>query len=474
MADYETTRQRHIEDMLSRVGEHLERLTWSAERLREERTARLRELITVAKARSTWHRQRLEGVDPQEVDEDSLRKLPAMSKADLMAHYDAIVTDPRVTLERVNAHIAELTSDAYFLGELHAVASGGSSGVRGAFVWGWEAWATVQLVVLRRQLHELMSDPALAARPPVTMLVAAENAAHFTSALAQTFATEAVQMHRFPISLPLQEIVEGLNRVNGDGLATYPSMLATLTSEAQAGRLTIQPQRIVTMAEPLLPEIRHAAQQTWSVPIANLWGTSEGGITAFGCFQDSGMHLSDDLVIVEPADANGEPVPPGTPSEKVYLTNLFNPLLPLIRYEITDEVTPLDASCACGSAHRRIADIEGRHDDVFVYASGLTVQPYVFKSVLARAAAVTEYQVRQTSTGAEILLRAREPVDARGIERDLEAALERLGCPRPAVTTKLLPQLPRLDTGKLKRFVPLHDAPAARRQDLSRERTSPG
>jgi phenylacetate-coenzyme A ligase PaaK-like adenylate-forming protein len=459
MTNYEKTRRRHIEHMLGRVGEHLYRLTWSAERLREERTARLRELITVAKARSAWHRHRLKDVDPQKVDEDGLRELPAMSKTDLMAHFDAIVTEPRVTLERVNAHIAGLSSDAYFLDELHAVASGGSSGVRGAFVWGWEAWATARLALLRRQLEDRMSDPDLSSRPPVMMLVAADNATHFTSALAQTFATEALQVHRFPVSLPLEEIVEGLNRVDGDSLATYSSMLATLAAEAQAGRLRIQPQRIATTAEPLLPEIRRAAQQTWGAPIANVWGTSEGGTTALGCYQDSGMHLSDDLVIVEPVDSSGEPVAPGTPSAKVYLTNLVNPLLPLIRYEITDEVTLLDDPCVCGSAHRRIADIEGRCDDVFVYAGERTVQPYVFKSVLARETAVTEYQVRQTPTGAEILLRAREPVNTTPIERNLQAALERLGCPHPAVTTEIVEQLPRLDTGKLKRFVPLNDTP---------------
>jgi phenylacetate-CoA ligase len=96
---------------------------------------------------------------------------------------------------------------------------------------------------------------------------------------------------------------------------------------------------------------------------------------------------------------------------------------------------------------------------VFVYAGEQTIQPYVFKSVLAREAAVTEYQVRQTPTGAAILLRAREPVDTTRIERDLQAALNRLGCPHPAVTTEIVEQLPRLDTGKLKRFVPLNDTP---------------
>ena len=45
MADYEATRQRHIEHLLPQIGEHFERVGWSAERLRAERTAQLRELV---------------------------------------------------------------------------------------------------------------------------------------------------------------------------------------------------------------------------------------------------------------------------------------------------------------------------------------------------------------------------------------------------------------------------------------------
>ena len=54
-------------------------------------------------------------------------------------------------------------------------------------------------------------------------------------------------------------------------------------------------------------------------------GDLRGGVTAIGCFKGTGMHLSDDLVIVEPVDANGDPVPSGVRSHKVYVTNLFNP-----------------------------------------------------------------------------------------------------------------------------------------------------
>jgi len=457
---YDATRQRHIADMLGRVGPHVERLAWSAERLREERAARLRTLLATAKERSAWHRERLGDIDPTAVDEDVLPALPVMSKEDLMGHFYAIVTDPRVTLEQVNAHIQTLDTDAYFLEDLHAVASGGSSGVRAAFVWGWDAWAEVQLALLRRQISDRLADPQLATRPPVSMFVGANRATHFTSALAQTFATDAIQVHRFPVTLPIETIVAGLNEVGGDGLATYPSMLATLVAEARAGRLTIAPRRIVTMAEPLLPEIRAAAQATWKAPIANLWGTSEAGITAMGCFRGGGMHLSDDQVIVEPVDADGKPVPPGIRSAKIYITNLINPLLPLIRYEISDEVTFLDEPCACGSAFTRVADIQGRNDDVFVYASGIAVHPHIFRSRLAHEPTVSEYQVHQTQDGADVLLRASGAIDLNRLGRDLESALAKLGCEHPTVSARRVDALPRLDTGKLKRFLPTGTAEA--------------
>jgi phenylacetate-coenzyme A ligase PaaK-like adenylate-forming protein len=373
-ADYEETRQRHIEHLLPRFAEHFERVGWSSERLREERTARLRDAVRVAVECSPWHRARLSNVNLETLDEDTLRELPSMSKRDLMGNFDQIVTDPAVRLADVNAHIASLDGDEYFRGELHAVASGGSSGVRGAFVWGWDAWATVQLTALGRSLLDRIGDPQLASRPPVAMVVAAENATHFTSALSETFATGAVETHRFRVGAPIEEIVTGLNDVAGDNLATYPSMLGRLLEEASSGRLTITPRRILTMAEPLLPETRKAAEETWHAPIANMWGTSEGGVTAIGCFKGTGMHLTDDLLIIEPVDENGNPVPAGVQSNKIYLTSLFNPLMPLIRYEITDEITLNDEPCACGSHHRRYPPL-GDGQAEAVYSPRLAVGP---------------------------------------------------------------------------------------------------
>jgi phenylacetate-coenzyme A ligase PaaK-like adenylate-forming protein len=167
-------------------------------------------------------------------------------------------------------------------------------------------------------------------------------------------------------------------------------MLAALVGEARAGRLTIRPRRIVTMAEPLFDEIREAAEQMWEAPVANMWGTSEAGIVGIGCFLEPGMHLADDLLIVEAVDSSDRPVPSGVLADKVFVTNLANAVQPLIRYEITDQVVMLAQSCSCGSAHRRVSDIQGRLDDEFSYTGGIRVHAHVFRSALVREPAVTE------------------------------------------------------------------------------------
>src|SRR4051794_21137572 len=99
-------RRRQVADAEARVVEHRVRVGCSADRLRVERTQHLRAPLETARDRSRWHRARLSRVDVASVDEDRLEELPTMTKTDSMAYFDNIVTDGRVSLEGVNAHLA--------------------------------------------------------------------------------------------------------------------------------------------------------------------------------------------------------------------------------------------------------------------------------------------------------------------------------------------------------------------------------
>jgi phenylacetate-CoA ligase len=110
-----------------------------------------------------------------------------MSKDDVLEHFDSIVTDRRLSLIRVEAHLARLTSDAYLLDEHHAIASGGSSGRRGVYVYDWEGSASYFLSIARRHAYDRRHDPVLAAAPAVEGMIAADKPTHGSSAQGQTF-----------------------------------------------------------------------------------------------------------------------------------------------------------------------------------------------------------------------------------------------------------------------------------------------
>ena len=456
MRDYETQRQHHLDRAMTLAPEMIERLGWPAYALAARRVQLLRELVRAAIARSPWHRERLAAVDLDRLDELSLRELPPMTKADLMANFDRLVTDDRLSLELVNNHLETVTTGSYLLDDYTAVTSGGSTGERGVFVYDWDGWAAFWLSAFRYQLLAKRSDPKLAWRPVVMAWVAAAHFTHATAALSRTFASPEFVSVRFPVTLTTENMVAGLNVTQPDFLVAYPSALHVLSVEARAGRLRIAPHQVLSCSEPLLPEIRAAAEAAWGVRVGNIWGMSEGGCAGIPCEQ-ARTHLSEDLVIVEPVDEQGRPVAPGERAAKIYLTNLFNRVLPLIRYEITDEVTILTEPCPCGSAHRCLADIQGRLDDVFVY-DGRRVHPHVFRSALGRRAGVVEYQVRQTPRGARIAVRCSAPVDLDGLRGEIALALATLGVSRPVVEITAVDRLPR-DAGpaKLRRFVPVED-----------------
>jgi phenylacetate-coenzyme A ligase PaaK-like adenylate-forming protein len=452
--DYETLRQQHVARMLELLPELLGRLTWPGEKHRQARDTALRGLIAHAKAHSSWHRRRLAGVDADTVCESDLGTLPTMTKDDLMDHFDEIVTDPRLTRDVVERHLASLTTDAYLYDTYHACASGGSSGRRGAFVYDFDAWALDFASYLRfgiRMTEQLLGAGVM---PKTIAMVAADKATHMTAAMSETFAMPGGSARRLPATWPLDRIVAGLNEVQPDYLVAYASVLHQLTREAEAGRLRIAPRIVNATSEPLLPEIRAAVTATWDAPLSNTFGTTEG-LMGGSCSAQRGLHLSSDLCIIEPVDAAGNPVPPGERAAKILLTNLYNRTQPLIRYELTDEITVIDGPCSCGATILHIDDIQGRTDDCFAYPGGPTVHPFTFRSVLGRERQIIEYQVRQTPRGADIQVRCEGAVDGGPICAAIRAGLAELGLRDAEVSVAPVEAIPRGATGKLRRFVPL-------------------
>jgi phenylacetate-coenzyme A ligase PaaK-like adenylate-forming protein len=378
-----------------------------------------------------------------------------MTKDDLMTHFDEIVTDSRLTLDLVETHLATAEGEAYLFGRYHAVASSGSSGRRGVFVHDWDAWTTYYMACFRYLLRQRLATDEVSLGPMRMAAVAAGRPTHMSAATFRTFSDPSrLEMHRFPVTLPLAEIVAGLVAVQPQVLTGYPSAVHQLALEAQAGRLRIAPEQVVVYGEPLLAEQRRTFELVWGAPVHNWWGTSEGNVLGASCGEGSGLHLHDDLYVVEPVRADASAAAVGERSAGVLLTVLRNPVLPLIRYEISDEITLLDGACPCGSPARRINDVHGRAEEGFRYPGVGVIHPHVFRSRLGAEPGIAEYRVVQTAAGADVYVTCAAPVDLARVGSTLTADLRGCGLQGAQVTVTRVGRLDRGSTGKLTRFVP--------------------
>lgn len=442
--------------LLKRVPRHLRHLQLEPEQLRALQRTRLRELLRVAQRRSAFHARRLQSVDPETFELDQLSTLPTMTKDEVLDEFDALVTDREVTLERAFAHLRETDGNGMMNGQYKVVTSAGSSGRVGVWVYDEHAWDELQATNMRMVFRDLLHHPAELLHRPTYAVVAASSPSHLSVQAAQGFRRGWVSVREFPVTMAFPELMKALDEVQPTSLTGYPSVLAELARASMQGELSISPKRVTCSAEPLLDEQRSMMESAWGVAVGNVWASSEAGPMAVGCFRAPGMHLSEDQVIFEPVDDEGRPVPPGQKAAKVYITNLFNHIMPLIRYELDDEITLLDEPCPCGSTLRRIKDIDGRFDEIFEYGHGVKVHSHVIRKALYQLESkMSDYQVFQTERGVQIALRTTGEVDVSKLRESLQNSLSNQGLQSPEVEIDTQGEFRRLPSGKLKRNVPL-------------------
>ena len=164
------------------------------------------------------------------------------------------------------------------------------------------------------------------------------------------------------------------------------------------------------------------------------------------------MHVADDLVILEPADADGNVVPYGQPAERMLLTNLFNLAQPLIRYDLVDAVTMTDEPCPCGCAHRRITSVDGRINGAFEYDTGAVVPRAAFEQTVLAAPGVVNFFVGKTQGGVDVSVVTDGSCDLQLLQKELIDVLRRHGGPESDVVVQEVDSIDRLWSGKSKQF----------------------
>ena len=440
------------QEIMSGMPAQVARLSWGQDKIRAHQQEGLRRLLAHAKTHSPFHRARLAAVDAERFDLAQLCDLPVMTKHEMMLGFDELLTDRRITRAMAEVALAATRDEPVPLRDNSFVmATGGSSGERGVFVFDHEALVQYFSALMRWTARQ--APPGASVR---AAFVAAACPVHATAFGVRLSAGGSfpLQFTPVPATLPVEEIVARLNALRPDALFGYPSMLYRLAAEVAAKRLHIAPRAISSTSETLVDEQRRAISSAFGAPVTDTFGSTEG-LIGLSAPNDAVLVFNSDQCIIELVDGENRPVPPGTPSAKVLLTNLFNLMQPLIRYELNDRFVQREFAAEHG--HLR-ATVEGRNDEMLRYGK-IDIHPLAVRSVMVKTPSVLDYQVTQTASGIDVAVVADATLDIATLQRQLADALRVAGLADPLVDLRRTKTLERnAQSGKLKRFVPLRAA----------------
>ena len=148
---------------------------------------------------------------------------------------------------------------------------------------------------------------------------------------------------------------------------------------------------VITTAEALDRPTRGLFAATFGADVYDVYGLTEMGTVAWECSHHTGLHVSEDIVLVERGD--------GMESDReapMIMTSLELTAMPLIRYQTGDVAeAPHSEPCPCGRVFHRIPHVSGRMVDCLRLPGGRLLSPYSVTLALESVQGLDRYQVLQ-------------------------------------------------------------------------------
>lgn len=161
---------------------------------------------------------------------------------------------------------------------------------------------------------------------------------------------------------PIEEHITLLHIYEPTILVAPASMLRKLAEEKEMGRLTIQPEKVISVAEVLDPLDKQLIERVFKQMVHQVYQCTEGFL-ATTCSHGT-LHLNEDIVAIQKKYLDKE-----KRKFSPIITDFSRKSQPIIRYELNDILTEQKTPCSCGSPFTAIEKIEGRCDDIFYFHS---------------------------------------------------------------------------------------------------------
>jgi phenylacetate-CoA ligase len=318
---------------------------------------KLRKILHYAYEHSPYYRKAFEshGICREDIDKRPLSDFPTIDKAELIQNFDEIVTNRSLKQEDiVRFDATEQNESELYQKCFHIVHSSGSTQRPAYFVYAEKAWKRLIAGIVRAAFWKMTFAEIvrfLIKKPKVLYIAATDG--RYGGAMAVGDGITGLQASQLflDINEPVEQWVQKLETFHPDMVIGYPSAIKILGKLTEENEIRMNPQRVITCGEPLGRNLRQYFEKTFHTEIINIYGSSESLALGVEADRASGMQLFDDLNVMEILD------------DGVYLTTLYNRTQPLIRYRISDKLTPGKATDDEG-CFTTIQSVDGRDEDI--------------------------------------------------------------------------------------------------------------
>jgi len=368
-------------------------------RLQEKR---LKSLVDYARRNSPFYKNLYAGIG----EEFKLADLPPVTKPQMMASFDDVLTDRNITMKKIGEFTSDLDNIGHKLNGRYLVfKTSGSTGVPAVILYDDDCIDVSSAVAAFRTFARKEDLRSFMKHGKKTAGVFADYGFYLACGMSRYLQLKMPRRNtkiNINVNAPEEEIISRLNEFQPAMLSGYPSNLALLAGFKE---LDIHPDIVITGGELLTDEIRSKLEKRFGCYVQTHYSCTEGGEIACEC-SEKHLHINEDWIIFEPVDKNNDPVPCGVMSDKVLITNLANRIQPFIRYELTDRVIVHDEKCKCGRTSYWV-EVEGRTDDILELYGNVRIAPMSLYKILEEVPGISRFQlVQKASDRVELRLTA--------------------------------------------------------------------
>jgi len=200
--------------LLARRRRVAARNAWSRLTLDAHQRHELDELRNFAYTRSRFYGRFHDGKEHAQLPD-----LPVLTKTTLMEHWDGVVTDPSISLDRVLRFVEGLGAPALLDDRYFVTTTSGTTGLKGAFVYGRDEWISVLASYARA--NDWAGVPAGVTHRLRLAVVSTTAPWHQSAVVGASLKGPLVPTLRLDATSPMEEIVSALNDFQPESLVAY-------------------------------------------------------------------------------------------------------------------------------------------------------------------------------------------------------------------------------------------------------------